>query len=737
MTWLVNLWNLYGACFLNWLSLAVFLSCVVLICLFRRKERISNLLLWATVTVVIAIMLVEAAEYMSADFGIRILQIFSLDGSYEAVTKPVTIFASPALNMFFHFYRIVLYCVAPLLGGAVIYDVLAGVSPVLQLLFVRKRRLFVFSELNKHSIMLAEDLYRTFSECRMQQHYAILFTDSGKKEADGSLEQRARAIHAICLREDRLFHFSSSFRKSRYCTFLLMETGDRGEPDELGNVSTLQQLFKHSHSCWDRKRGCAVYIFSNNTEASKNILSVKNHFDAGTDARQSKVSVRVVRDFALTCCRHLHRHPLFEGLQEGEPVDLVLIGWTPLAQAMFKTVFWLGQMTDHPLRITIVVPPGEARPELDLQRCCPELLASCTTQDPCLRIFAGDGVVAECSAPYASLCFVEADLLAQPMQELLSAEREYQYGAAAERFRLAKARRFLLMTDGDDTNINLAIELRQALVRLQLAEEESAGRPPVIDVLVEEESAHEVVERRLEENRLDSSLPMPEVRFFGSLEQRFRWRVISLDGASLAAQEDSDPSGGSLPGRDLDVVEDSAYNNWPAIAQAYHQSTKRFCLGVQDQSGDLKESDFRQKLSPEKQSLVIALRWLEHRRLCAFLRAEGFAAPPGLDIHLVKAAKISDASLEALQSVIDEQDFSRDRIEELAEAIWNESSLKLSDWKQLSIYSHENLPAQLYPGLVECRYDSTAPEERDRLELVNVLKLLATAGKMLEKRSGR
>lgn len=736
MTWLANLWKLYGACFLNWLSLGVFLSGVISVCFIRRKERISNRLLWATATVVIAIILVEAAENLSADFGIRILQIFSLDGTYEAVTAPVTIFDSPGLNTFFHIYRIVLYCLAPLLGGAVIYDVLAGVSPVLQLLFARKRRLFVFSELNEKSIMLAEDLYRTFSECRMQQRCAILFADSGKKEADGEWEQRARAIHAICLQED-LFHFHSSFRKSRYCTFLLMNTDDREEPDELGNVSTLQQLLEHHPSCWNKKRGCAVYVFSNNTEASENILSVKTHFDAGADPGQSKVSVRVVRDYALTCCRHLHRHPLFEGLKEGEPVDLVLMGWTPLAQVMFKTIFWLGQMTEHPLHITIVSPPGEARPERDLQRYCPELLTSCTAQDPCLRIYMGSETVNDCSAPYASLCFVEADLLAQPMQELLSAEREYQYGAAGERFRLAQARRFLLMTDADDKNIDLAIELRQALVRLRLAEEKTDGRPPVIDVLVEEEAAHEVVERRLDEDRAGSSLPMPEVTFFGSLEQRFRWRVIAMDGASLAAQEDDDPSGSSSQLlHDIDAAEDSDYNNWAAIAQAYHRSAKSFCLGMQDKTGDLTDSDFRQKLSPVELNRIAALRWLEHRRLCAFLRAEGFAAPPGLDSRLEKAAKISDASLEALHSLTDGQSFTREQLEALAEAVRKESGLKLSDWKQLSTYSNENLPAQLYPGLVECRYDSAVPALKDRLELVNVLKSLVTAGEMLEKSTG-
>lgn len=712
---LASFWAFYGARALNWLSLAVFLGGVIAVCILHRTARLSSRLLWATAAELFAVMLVEIAESLSPDFPIRTLQAFSLDASYEAMVAPVTAFASPGLNAFFHAYRILLYCLAPVLGGAVIYDVLAGVSPTLKLLFLRRRRLYVFSALNEKSVLLAEDLHRSFVEEHAPNHPAIVFTACG--EDDGEWKQRAEAIRAICLPED-LFHIRS-LRCSRRCSFLLMDMDARGEPDDLRNVSALQRLLDSRPGVWDEKRGCAIYIFSNNSEAAENIRSVKARYDAAAREEQARVSVHVVRDYAQSCCGHLHRHPLFEGLREGEALELVLFGWTPFAREMFKTLFWLGQMTEHPLRITVVSAPGDGA-ERALLRVCPELLESCTANSPCLRVRAGG----DCAAPYASLCFVEEDITETPLPALLNAERRTQYGETGEVFRLAQARRFFVLLGGDEENIGAAGALRRALTHAQLTGD--ARTDAKIDVLVENDSLRSLVAHRFFTEPDGDALPAPEVLLFGGLARRFCRDVLALDGLRLAEGERAERH--AL--RDVAATKDDIYNDFSRLARAFHLSTKMFCLGAEGESEYEKKLDFQQKLQPYEQPAVDRLRWLEHRRWCAFLRAEGFSAPPGLDQQLARAATIPEVDLNALRCYINGEAVD---IDALAASIEKASGLRLSDWRRLRVYSHKDVPARLHPCLVECLpYNNDPATEKDRLDLVETLRLLVKAGQRRE-----
>ena len=715
-TWLAGLWGLYGARALNWLSLAVFLGGVIAVCVLRRTARLSSRLLWATAAELFAVMLVEIAESLSPDFPIRTLQAFSLDATYEAMVAPVTAFASSGLNAFFHAYRVLLYCLAPVLGGAVIYDVLAGVSPTLKLLFLRRRRLYVFSALNEKSVLLAEDLHRAFVEEHTPRHPVIVFTACG--EDDGEWKQRAEAIRAICLHED-LFHIRS-LRRSRRCSFLLMDMDARGEPDDLRNVSALQRLLDSSPAVWDEKRGCAIYVFSNNSEAAENIRSVKARYDAAAGEERARLSVRVVRDYAQSCCGHLHRHPLFEGLKEGEALELVLLGWTPFAREMFKTLFWLGQMTEHPLRIAVVSAPGDGA-ERALLRACPELLESCTADSPCLRVRAGG----DCAAPYASLCFVEADLDGTPMPALLSAERSYQYGETGRRFRLAQARRFFVLLGGDEENIAAAGALRRALTHAQLVGDSRADAK--IDVLVENDALRKLAAHRFFPEPDGDALCAPEVLLFGGLARRFCRDVLALDGLRLAEGERAERH--AL--RDVAATKDDIYNDFSRLARAFHLSTKMFCLGAKGGSEYEKKLDFQRRLQPYEQPSVERLRWLEHRRWCAFLRAEGFSAPLGLERQLERAAMIPEADLDALRRYISGEAVD---IDALTASIEEASGLRLSDWRRLRVYSHKDVPARLHPCLVECLPCNNDPAvEKDRLDLVETLRLLVKAGQRREK----
>ena len=717
---LIGLWELYGVRALNWLSYIIFLSGVIVVFVLRRTDRLSGRLLWATTAELFAVMLVEIAESLSPDFPIRTLQAFSLDASYTAMTAQMTTFVKPWLNNVFHVYRILLYCLAPVLGGAVIYDVLAGVSPALRLVFMCHRELYVFSALNEKSVMLAVDLHRSFVTRRSLRRPAIVFTDCG--EGDSEWKQQAESIRAICLEED-LFHIRSLWR-SRRCTFLLMDIDEHGEPDDLRNVSTLQRLLETRPRIWNKKHGCAIYIVSNDSEAAENIRSVKACFDASAEKEKMRVSVRIVRDYARSCCGHLSRHPLFEGLKQGEALDLVLLGWTPFAREMFKTLFWLGQITDHPLHICVASRPGDGV-ERELQNTCPELLKSCIANDPCLRIRAeGDY-----APPYASLCFVETDWSETSMSMLLNTEHQYQYGETDKVFRLSQARRFFVMPGVDEENIAAAGALRRALTHAWLGGDvenattaKKANKDAKIDVLVENDALSRLAIHRFPASQEEEALPSPEVLLFGSLAQRYCREVLTPDDLRFAEGDRSERH----VLRGIAATKDEIYNDWAIIARAFHMKTKMYCLGAEGQNEYEEKLDFQRKMQPYEQTDVDLLRWLEHRRWCAYLRTEGFAAPPGLDKRLEQASKISSTDRIMLRSYLAGEKI---EIEALEKSIESSSGLKLSGWKTLRAYSTKDVPARLHPCLVECLpYNNEPDKETDRLDLVETLRLVVKAG---------
>lgn len=736
-----------GAAVLNLLSLLTFAAGLAYVFVTWRKKRFSSRLLLLTVTEIVAIFLVELAVVLEKN-GVRsgllidTMQAFSLDSSYEAVSSPVTVFAEACLNRASHYYRILLYSLAPVVGGAVIYDVLAGISPEVHMFFVQCSELYVFSELNEKTVTLAEDIWQENAKKPAFSRPHLVFTDcytTAGEEEESELLQRAKELRAVCLKDD-LLH-CGWLRNSRHCSFFLMDLDKDGALDDLSNVGALRGLLDTKPFSWNEKKGCTVFIVSNSSETVENIRSVKANYDKVASKKAGPVKVHVVRDYAQTCCYHLHDHPLFEGLTpvgeeergagSSKVLDLLILGWTPFAREMFKTLFWLGQMLDYSLRITVVAPPSgssesKTLPQRELERFCPELLASCRPRDPSLRIRLKDDSF---SAPYASLCFLEADLFQLPLDRFLTKPRRCQFGDRTEFFTLANVDRCFVMAGRDEENIALADELRRALVYLQA--DGSARGGMRVDLLVENPDMHRVIERRfLKDKNEEKCVNPPDMQLFGRLKDRYRRDFFALDGAFVAEQTapgGEDAYRHALP--DISASQDDIYNDWSRIARAFHMPVKMFCYGITGESEYDRKLKYVEKMYQDSTKPGFTntdrLRWLEHRRWCAFLRTEGFRTPPGLAEKLAQVSKLSQEDLDALSKYIRNLEKNAD----LETRITAVSALELKDWQRLRLYSHKDVPARLHPCLVECLdYNNGPVEGKDLLDLVADLRTVVLAG---------
>ncbi len=701
------------------ISMILFAGSVASFFLVRRETRLSRRLLTLTAGVILSILLIELTRYTEegraafpSTLLIDTLQAFSLDSAYEAISG----FDGESPGVFLSWYRAVVYSIAPVVGGAVIYDVLAGVSPDLRLFFSRRRRLCVFSELNERSLTLAADIH---DRRRQLGNPVIVFTDCYANEGDEVASEmllRAQQLRSICLKTD--ISHCDGFRRANDSMFFLMDTGPDGEFNDVENLAAFRELLYAEKPLWNIKKHHQIYAFSNNSTVIDNFRAAAVPFSedksgglAGKNEeyleRGKHLRIHVVRDYSLTCGFQLRDVPLFKPLQktlEKDPaapreLRVAIFGRNPFAAEMFKTVYWCGQVFDHTLRIVSVAPPetpdgsGLTACERELNAFNTEILESCREGSELLRQdFAGNF-----SRPYADLAFVEEDPSACGMREFLLRPREYRYGGGT--FRLADCDYFLVMEESDETNITLADELRRALYYLGGTEENRRER--VVAFLVQNETIRDIISVRFEEwKRGAIEGAGPEMHCFGGLRERFRWDRISLNADYLADRRPGAAAEDLFAHNAADFKSvDDIYDVWSRTTRFFHLQYKMYYTGAVD-AGLGAFGQYREDL--EEKALVTAgmeakrrywnaiarfddslsaLIWMEHRRWCAFLRIQGFSQPPRL---LEKLAAYKDA-VEAKRPETPEDLGFSDR-----------------EWRDLIVYSRKEVSTRLHSSLVEC-----------------------------------
>lgn len=655
------------------LSVSAFVAGIALF-VRRREWRLTQRLLALTTCVVAAILFVRlcfsacGVTRLSPTLLTEIMQIFSLDADYDMLNDLYGAFGGTAGAFAMAAYATLLYTTAPIVGGAVIYDVLAGVSPSIRLWFVRRRPMYIFSQINEASVALAEDIARRY---RGKRRIAILFVDSnppGEEDGDG-LISRLGELGAIRLEAD--ISRWRGFGRSEKCNFFLMDRDADGFSGARNLVKLDAILCAGGRGMWHSGKGANVLFFSDDSEIIECVRAVKTGYDA--HKRGGEVSVNVVRTDAQTCCTLLKREPLYGPLgafEPGKPLGVVLVGYGALAREMFRTVFWCGQMLDTPLRVSVVVPGGEAEAasfEAWLNHLNPEILESCTAFGPdgsapsdCLRVRPGGEGRDAYSPPYCSLDFIGANLDEVDLRAFLCAQRQCRYGSDAP-YRLMDADYMMVLGDGDDQNLALADDIRRELIRWTASPRGRLARQGRADVRICVE-IHSDAMRGIIENRFAEGDGRPRLIPFGSYRQRYSWDNVFLDEGFLSERNGASAAGDpSLHGFvDINKKNDSIYDSWANIGRNIHLPYKLYCIGVPEHPAD--------------GAALHRLIWLEHRRWCAFMRAQGFRRP-----------------FESVRALI--------------EALPDD----LQEWASLPReYAFKDVSARVHPCLVECAEVDTA-----------------------------
>ncbi len=535
-----------------------------------------------------------------SDSFLHTLQTFSMDEGYTEYTiVGKELLEAGGHTLWAEVYGAVVSALnvcAPIAGGALLLEILTGVFPTLRLAFYPFRPKYVFSEMNEHAVLLAEDIFRLDNDQKLMDldrrplfRPILVFTDAyldDEAEISSELFERAKAIGAICIKKD-LLHLR--LKRTKMVCYLLMDL------KASQNVSIFAKLMETAASnerggLWPKpgeggKEKVRAYVFVKDAVETSLISRIRRRYPQ----MDERILVRCIRDDANAALNLIEDVPLFlpyKSISDSRPKSLgvSVIGSGSLAEEVYKTAFWAGQIPNVDLSLRLVSEKaGEAEKHLNMT--CPELIESCKAYSSVLKLCESPEDD-RYNPPYASLFFeqveAEDEIMAYPKDVL---ERTDYY---------------VIVTGSDEKNIRTAEQLRILLSRRN-TEGRRPGRKVVIAPAVyDDRLAEAVMQYNTDDERTPAMCP------FGMAGIRY-----SCQNVFMTRETESARITHRMYTRENSREESKdEYGYWSDIARTLHAPYKMFGIGF---SGMHLTDDERRLLT-----------WTEHRRWKAYLRSLGF-----------------------------------------------------------------------------------------------------------------
>lgn len=595
------------------------------------------------------------------DSVVHALQSFSMDENYtDYIVKGKQLFSEVYGPVWGTAYAVIislLNILAPVTGGAVLLDILIGIFPQFRIRISPWCRKVVFSELNEQSVTLAEDIFQNYQKLFPEEENdddrrpLIIFTDAyldQKSEESTEVYERARRINAVCIKTDLE---QLSLKHSKSIHYILVDN------DEQSNIKTLVGLLdvipeekadKKEKTNWFRNlfgkeengfRRIRIYVIFHSEEACKladNICRKKN--------TQNRCLVRTINDYAHAAAALMADMPLFVPLLEskqaasipevtGKTVSfgqfrtqyddvgriggviperelrVTILGSGNIAEEVFKTVFWCGQMSGIQLVMNIISMDTTQMMRRMRSR-CPEIFRTCVLQK--------NGACSDAKKkPKELLKIYRNSELTNPPYAVINWWNRYN----AENIKeyppgILKNTHYYVVALGEDKkNSEVTLMLKRELSRLML--EQEPGLRPVITT--------PVYDNRLADSLLSADITKvyePYVFPFATLKKRYSCSNIFFSDFYREAEKTEELYGEK---QQEEYYKDS-YNYWSNIAKVIHAPYKMYGLGriTKYTEGGTDRYSFEYKKGSLDEHEQTVFRWMEKRRWNAYMRTRGF-----------------------------------------------------------------------------------------------------------------
>lgn len=600
---------------------------------------------------------------------IHALQTFSMDEDYTSYIENgknmlySLLGGDSGWQTAYGIYASVLNVIAPVVGGAIILEILSSISPKIKLrlyYLLRKREKYYFSELNDASLALAKSIHNNMSS--KSHKPVIIFTDAyvdEENESSSEMLLEARSIGAICVRDD-LCHIAKSKHGLR--TFFLIDK------NSTSNLETLINLSNHRNNNFLKK--AEIYLFINDDAYMQVERQVRNklvddyHFE--NDELPTLIPIQNYRNLISNL---LVKIPLYEPLihkkkNNDGTMDLVvsILGLGPASIEMFLSTYWFGQILNCNLIINIISKESEEEFWNQIDYINPEIRHTTISGDPILRINRkGDFAL-----PYCTIHYTQCDVKSSALIHQLS--------VYSENNSLLNTDYFFIAPGTDEENLSVANTVRKYIGQYHISLQEPK-RTVIAYVIYNSELANNLNQTKkfsYTRNRTDIYMcavggiqEMYSVRnvfmtqYFESA-QKIHLSYVAIQTPEQEKKYLSEEGRGDRALANEQRMKDD-YKYWANITRAMHIKYKMFSMGLLHASLFEAESefdaqyrnsilqvyetyqkiakgeiDFKNENDLEKHmTLMHKMAWLEHRRWNAFMRVKGFQHTDNYDSYAV------------------------------------------------------------------------------------------------------
>lgn len=625
---------------------------------------------------------------------VQTLRTFGIDEDYTifvvvARSMKQGIFSSyPFVTQIYRIHAALVTVLAPVAGGAIIFDILTKIFPKMKLrLLPFWREYYVFSQLNESSLalmqsirdnykavkcgknkkqvntsrLLDEDLYFAFAkegeskDCVISKKKEVNFrkpvfvfacagTDCESEET-AELVSSAKSMGAFCIDED-IVHIKVRGALRRLLrtklNFLLM---DEKHENNLHSLSMMSQ-----GTAGETLLDSNVYLFSNSASANELVRCVSEKLKSEHGADSKKLPVfRVIDGYKNLVYNLLTDIPLYEPLigrklKEGEnekDLNVTIIGSGLIGMQMFLATYWMGQMLDVNLHINVVSQESEEsfRNRVNLINADILKTEASTASPELLSVYCNTVKQAK---PYFTMRYTQADVMTGNLYDALNTKFE------GEDFALRDSDYFVVAIGSDENNIFVADKICQYIGRDLLVD--ATGRRAVINYVVYDKDICTTLNLQQRNKRV-------YMNAFGNFSDVYNYENVFMSKAYGTAMElnesyvkrlSEDKAYGK---KEMTKFVDDEYGYWSSIARGLHIPYKYFSAGVVtkskvfDKAESASESaeifnNYLRAVCPELMSksgtlpsreertnLYYRLIWLEHRRWNSFIRTGGFTTP--------------------------------------------------------------------------------------------------------------
>lgn len=474
------LWNI---CFFTAIAVVlvpVAFSIYLLVGKYKRGRKLNVLHVMIAACFVLAVILCippNAAIYAGEETVViktiviafqKAIRVFGADGMYEEVFANIGAAPGGIANAYVTLVLAVQF-LAPLLTFSFVLSFFKNVSARIRYAFSYFRDVYIFSELNQKSFILAADILKHHKGAQ------IVFADVFVKDDEemSELVQCAREIGAICFKKD-IATISFGFH-SETSQMYFFAIGD----DEMENVNHALKLIGD----YNMRKETHLYIFSDGVEGELLLAGKEKGF----------MKVRRMNEVRSLVSRILYEEGgrIFESAvsmenSEEKQISAVIVGMGSHGTEMLKSLTWYCQMDGYHLKINAF--DKEELAEERFTALCPELMSA-----------DYNGVSIPGEAEYTITVHAACDVTTQEFAEKIAKIQDATY--------------VFISLGSDEANIQAATNLRMRFERV--------GAKPVIHAVISSQEAKEAL--RTVRNSAGQAY---NIEFVGDMESAYLEKVV-------------------------------------------------------------------------------------------------------------------------------------------------------------------------------------------------------------------